>query len=444
MFWYRPLFMAQLLIGELIFACRLEKKDRFFIRLCFSVLLCIGASFAVPPLYDTGEKQIGTALVVSLSYSLMFAVTVFALKFSFRESFKNILFCAVAGYTIQHVSSEFYELFNVIAGINGKISSDIYGNGIMGFGNNWFLTTVYVFIYGVTYWWAAVFTSPKIVKYGVMKMKWGVVLLFATLLLFMDVIISAFISYSMPQDTPRLAIVMLHGYNAFCCFLALFLLLDFPRRKKMEEDLFVLHQLENRKAEQYVIAKDNVNLIQMKCHDLKHQIRRFSENSSQIRELEKVIGTYDAIYKTGNEALDVILTEKSLFCRDAGIQLAVIADGEKLSFMDATDIYSLFGNLFDNAIEAVQSFEPSERSVACSVREISGCLFVNVYNKYRSEIRFFEGLPVTTKKDKDWHGIGLKSVKYIADKYQGEMTISTEEQIFSVGILFPLPQERRK
>lgn len=440
MFWYRPIFMVQLLVAELIFAWHLEKRKHFSLRLALGILACIGISFAIPPVYATHNREVWVALVAAFTYLAMFAVTVIVLKCVFNESVKNILFCAVAGYTVQHIAQEFFELFNVIAGVNGKLHSDFYDSGDIAFGQNWFLYTVYAFFYGIMYWWTGMFTVPKIKKRGVLKMKWGSILLFVILLLSTDVIFSSFITYVMPEDTNRLAIIMLHGYNAFCCFLALFLLIDFPRRKKLEEELTVLYQLDSRKAEQYVIAKENINLINMKCHDLKHQIRHLTVNSGDTKEIENLIEIYDAMYKTGNEALDVILTEKSLLCREACIKLSVIAHGEKLRFMKEVDVYSLFGNLLDNATEAVQCLPVEDRSIILSVTEVNEFLFINVYNKYVGKIKFLDGLPITTKKNKDWHGIGIKSIKYIADKYSGEMTIQTKDQIFSVGIIFPVEQ----
>ena len=56
--------------------------------------------------------------------------------------------------------------------------------------------------------------------------------------------------------------------------------------------------------------------------------------------------------RTGNEILDTILTEKSLICENSGIHINCVADGSLLAFMNPVDLYTLFGNALDNAIEA--------------------------------------------------------------------------------------------
>ena len=106
----------------------------------------------------------------------------------------------------------------------------------------------------------------------------------------------------------------------------------------------------------------------MKCHDMRHQIREIgrskSLNSEVIDEMEKSITLYDTMVKTGTEALDVILSEKSLLCYRKGIVLTCVADGGRLDFMSATDLYSLFGNALDNAIAAVKGLPEEMRVIS--------------------------------------------------------------------------------
>ena len=146
---------------------------------------------------------------------------------------------------------------------------------------------------------------------------------------------------------------------------------------------------------------------------------------------------YDSRVRTGNKALDTILTEKSLLCNDEGIVLSCMADGELLSFMTDGDIYSLFGNLVDNAIEAVMKLERDLRSVSLSVKSASGLVYVGIYNRYDGQIKFEGGLPLTTKNDRAEHGYGMKSVRMLVEKYGGEMKIKTEGGIFELNIVFP-------
>lgn len=109
--------------------------------------------------------------------------------------------------------------------------------------------------------------------------------------------------------------------------------------------------------------------------------------------------------------------------------------------MEKPDIYSLFGNALDNAIEAVRQVEnPEMRIITMTVVGAMGMASICVENYYQGELLQLEnGLPVTTKEDRIYHGYGVKSMQYLVKKYKGEMAISTDQQVFSLKLLLPIP-----
>ena len=122
LFWYRPLFMLQLLAAENFFALKLPKRKHFALRLMGVLALCFGASFAVPLIPEVSY----TTWYVAGMFFLLFLVSVAALFFAYKGSFKDVIFCAVAGYTVQHIASEIYETVNIVCGLNGELVSDLY------------------------------------------------------------------------------------------------------------------------------------------------------------------------------------------------------------------------------------------------------------------------------------------------------------------------------
>ena len=182
----------------------------------------------------------------------------------------------------------------------------------------------------------------------------------------------------------------------------------------------------------------------MKCHDLRHQIREYGKKSAispeSINDLEQMINIYDSNVKTGNETLDLILTEKSLLCQKKNIKLTCLADCSKIGFIDDSDLYSLFGNAVDNAIEAVMKIQNDDkRNISLIVRNVENYLSISIENYYEGEIKFGDdGLPLTTKFDTNYHGYGVKSIKYIVDKYHGTLSITAKKDIFKLYILFVL------
>lgn len=106
--------------------------------------------------------------------------------------------------------------------------------------------------------------------------------------------------------------------------------------------------------------------------------------------------------------------------------------------MKDSDIYSLFGNLLDNAIEAVSALDDGKRIIGLRVRAVGDLLSINAHNYYENKLTLDNGIPETTKKDKQYHGFGLKSIQYVCDKYGGDLSINTQNNVFTVNILFPL------
>src|SRR5699024_7780133 len=175
-----------------------------------------------------------------------------------------------------------------------------------------------------------------------------------------------------------------------------------------------------------------------KFHDLKHQLTHLSNriDATEMEELKKIVSIYD-IPLTGHKVLDVVMTEKKLQCEQEDIELTYMVDGEKLNFMRETDIYSLFGNALDNAINSVRSLKNKDkRVVSLIVKETMGLISIRLENYFQGELKFQDGLPVTTSEDKNLHGFGMKSMSYLVKKYGGELSIKLDDDIFNLNIIF--------
>lgn len=446
-FLYKLQFMAELLIAEGLMSFRLKRNGYFFLRCIAAVVLCFAFALALPIVAYN-------AAWCSAVFILMFAFTLPMLKFCFGESWSRIVFFAIAGYTVQHIAYEVFDLAVVLLGLNGGSSWGNYGDGAvitdprfggMGgfiFTSNLLVVAVWLFVYMWVYWLGMVYASFKTDKGRNIDLKRGSLLVVVVLIVLMDVVSSAFVTYYSAGNFDKGYVILLYLYNIACCILAMYIQFALALRRKLEEDYRTLDRLWTQKKEQYELTKENIELVNLKCHDLRHQIRtiagRGSVDEHTLNELENVIDIYDSVVKTGNDALDVILTEKSLLCNRENIRLACMADGASLSFMTDADIYALFGNLIDNAVEAVRTLPEQKRTISLSVRGVKGFLSVNIHNFYAGEIMFEGALPVTTKADKENHGYGMKSIKMICEKYDGEMTITAEDGAFNVNLIFPV------
>lgn len=207
-----------------------------------------------------------------------------------------------------------------------------------------------------------------------------------------------------------------------------------------------LQNMLNMQYANYILNQESVDMVNRKYHDLKHQIAILRSEVGQERKLEyldrmeREISSYETQNKTGNQFLDTILTSKSVHCQKEGIHLTCVADGAALDFMDVMDLSVLFGNALDNAIEAVSQLpDPEERLIHLSVSREKGFLRIRLENRCKDEpITLLHGLPITTKRDKRYHGFGVKSIRATAEKYGGSATVHAENGWFELRVLIPL------
>lgn len=260
--------------------------------------------------------------------------------------------------------------------------------------------------------------------------------------LLVALVLSAFSQQLQPENEYFYRVCLLYAM-AFCIY-ALWAQLSQQERLALRHDLDIQQQLWAQQKTQYQTAMRNADVINQKCHDLKHQIAALklisdeTQRNDSIHSLEQAVMIYDAIAETGNKILDAVLTEKSLLCESQGIELTYMADGTCLDFMDAVDLYTMVGNTLDNAVEgAGQLSDTEQRTISLMIFSRAGLVFFQVENYYQGELSFDGPLPRTSKSDLDYHGFGLKSIQNIAEKYGGFLTVQAEDHVFMLRVTFP-------
>lgn len=214
----------------------------------------------------------------------------------------------------------------------------------------------------------------------------------------------------------------------------------------LEQNNHVVYQLLQSERKQYKMSQESISIVNMKCHDLKHQIaaiRAVSQADQQeaLKELESAVMIYDIIAKTGNKTLDTVLTEKGLYCDQHHIVLTYTVNPEPLSFINGVDLYALFSNGLDNAIESVIKEAPDNRVISLSVSAHGSLLSIRLENTCTRPLEFVNGRPVTTKKDQHNHGFGTQSIQYLARKYKGNAVFHMEDQMFLLDVMIPIPSD---
>lgn len=121
----------------------------------------------------------------------------------------------------------------------------------------------------------------------------------------------------------------------------------------MHKEIIQLNLIQEEHARLYKMNLNNREIMKVKAHDLKRQLSRINTlDNNTKKELEKVVSLYDSKFSYKRESLNIVLQEKDVICRKHQIELNVLIEEEALNFISDINLYLLFGNILNNAIEA--------------------------------------------------------------------------------------------
>lgn len=424
-------FSMQLMMAEAFFALTWKRKKHFPLRLIASILGNFLIAWIVFHVFATIPGN--NPVTYTAYYMSLFLFSLGVMWGCFQTEKKEILFAGVCGYAAQHIGFSIATIFQELTGITFGILGDFVFVRFLPY------LAVDILIYFLV---IRRYEKTSELKDRDVRMTF-LALSILVVVIFLSVLVN---SRMFQEDSGLLRNVLCKVYAIFCCTLSIFVAFNLSKQNWILHENEIMENMLHNLKEQQKISKENINIINIKCHDLKYRISKISqiEDSKDQREyiedIKKAVAIYDNIYQTGNDALDLVLTEKSLLCDEYHIKLSSMIDGSALSFMNTTDVYALFGNLLDNAIESVlRESDEDKRIISIQMIKKSQGYHIHIDNYCKETVVFEDGLPVTTKEDKVYHGFGVRSIKYIVEKYKGDMLMHSENQRFQVDILFYLP-----
>ena len=213
---------------------------------------------------------------------------------------------------------------------------------------------------------------------------------------------------------------------------------------EMKVDMAVMDSALREQYMKYRNYQDNIELVNMKYHDLKHQLEDLKnqtisdKQSILINNIESELEAYSPQFDTGNQVLDALLDSRQSICRKKQIIITAVIDGQLLDFMHVADICTIFGNALDNAIESVVASEDvQKRLIHLEVKMVRKFVCIQIENTCEGEVILEQGVP-QTKKNKRNHGYGTKSIVRTVQKYNGNTLFSVEDNWFALKILIPI------
>lgn len=246
------------------------------------------------------------------------------------------------------------------------------------------------------------------------------------------------------QSKVVISIIVLFLIN-FITFVLYNSLLEMYRNKIKN---VIMNQEREYYYKQCLIMQKAVEDTQSFRHDFNNHMSILNEliSKKEIPSAEKYISNlranhqkYTSVYSsTGNIPIDSILNYKlnSLSDKDIAINIDVNVPTELT--VDIMDISTILTNLLDNSASAMKKIE-NDKSLNIKIAYVKRMLIISIENTYNGIVLYENGEIITTKKDKTKHGKGLLNVRKIAEKYNGLLKLSHNENVFTSELLLYLP-----
>ena len=233
---------------------------------------------------------------------------------------------------------------------------------------------------------------------------------------------------------------------AGCAVIVMIVTISMLRSEVYRNELLRNQLLQEQQHGQYLIQKEAMDAVNRKYHDLKHYLNAIENADSPeeliqfAKEMGKQIEPVETIQETGNQTVNILLSQRIRECREKEIRFIPYLDGRNLSFMNTVDLCTLFGNAMDNAIEAsCKIADPSQREINARIEHYGNLIIFRFQNRYDQPVRREGNIIPSSKPDAASHGYGIASIREIAEKYGGTISIETQGNVFELSVIIPAP-----
>ena len=184
------------------------------------------------------------------------------------------------------------------------------------------------------------------------------------------------------------------------------------------------------------------------AHDMKEhlsviyslaQVEGNEKLCTYIKKIHSPLKDIVRIENTGCEFLDIILTVKKQQALKLGVAMDIDCSITTPLNIEPVDLTAILSNLLENALEACEKIENcDERYVFVTIKSQGAFLKIRIENSADDTLIKQNMKMRTTKKNKELHGIGLKSVKSSVERYKGDIIFEQQDGVFIVSIVLCL------
>ncbi|MBD5521470.1 MAG: GHKL domain-containing protein [Lachnospiraceae bacterium] len=213
-------------------------------------------------------------------------------------------------------------------------------------------------------------------------------------------------------------------------------------RGQLEEMQGILNLQITQAVREIEVLRESQQKTRIYRHDLRHHMQyissciengRLEQAQGYIREICSEIEIETVTVYCENEAANLIFSAFTARAKDCDIPITIHAGISQSISISESDLCVLLSNALENALRACR--RRKERGLSGTIEvyayEKNGKFFLQVINPCEEDIAFEHGLPVTNKPG---HGIGVRSICAVAERYNGIYSFSVQDDKFILRV----------
>lgn len=418
----------QVFLAAWLFAHTLPQRSHIRARwtasyLVLAALSCtfiaIGIAFqpegmGTPALTPHAAYMLGTLIVSTFILIYM----VFVIRVCYEVSLWASLATAVAAYTMQNLASGAEGLFELLAsagiagqpvGLQLRILASILATALV------YLPCWHLFI-------------RKLDGNPLDSENRGLVLL-------MLLVVTSVIGFDILNKNQSALVISLASQIAYrllhgiFCMTLLYVEYEMLYQKRLELERTAERRIARIREQQLEMGQAELEAVNARVHSIRHDVARqlASADTQSLRLLHDVmksIEVFDAVFHTGNDALDTVLTQQALLASQKGVHIGCIAEGSALSSLADADVYAPMSSLLGPAVDAASQTGTAHPSISFTIRKRQMLAVVHLESM----------APLTTESPS-------ASAQAIVSRYGGTLAEAAEDGQHELTILLPFKEQ---
>nr|WP_320147360.1 GHKL domain-containing protein [uncultured Anaeromusa sp.] len=216
----------------------------------------------------------------------------------------------------------------------------------------------------------------------------------------------------------------------------------------LQENIRASQEVLELQRQHYQLLTNRIQEAKAIRHDFHHHLLAMQAylDGRQYEQLTDYLSLYAREFSTPSQAplcrhylADAVLQHYQNLANEQGCEFRTFIDIPPQVSISDLDLCIVLGNLLENALEGSRSIPQAERSLQLHMKQHGEMLLLTLDNRFDGALQYHEGTLLSQKRSEKTEGIGLQSVRAIAEKYQGVVRVEPNAKLFKVSVMLTLP-----